>query len=60
MTDFDIEPRSAAWANNPEPMRHERDPQTIVEAEPVAFVWNAQNEETEWLHFEGEPMEARR
>jgi hypothetical protein len=53
----DIESRSVAWARNPEPSIPDRDPQTIVEAEPVAYIWNTQNETTEWLHFSGETME---
>jgi hypothetical protein len=58
--DLDIEARSAAWAAEPEPSMPSRDPQTIVEAEPVAFVWNTQNETEEWLHFDGETMDVER
>lgn len=58
MSDLDIEARSAAWANTPEPDKHERDPQTIVEAEPVTYVWNTKNVD-EWLYFDGETMDVK-
>lgn len=54
---IDIESRSAAWANEPEPMRTEGDPNTIVETEPVSYVWNTRNETDEWLYFDGETLE---
>lgn len=54
------EPRSAQWANNPEPAVGEPDPQTILE-EPTSasfvYLWNSANERTEWLQFEGETVE---
>lgn len=60
MSDIDLSARSVEWAKNPDPPADARDPQTIVEAEPIAYVWNAQNEVTEWLHFEGETIEVKR
>jgi hypothetical protein len=56
---IDYEARSARWALNPEPDKHERDPQTIVEAEPVTYVWNTQNTD-EWLHYDGETVDVQR
>lgn len=60
MDGIDMNARSAAWARNPEPSMPPRDPQTIVEPEPVAYIWNTQNETDEWLHFDGEPVPVER
>ena len=55
-----VDALSAAWAATPEPSLPSRDPQTIVEAEPVAYVWNTQNETSEWLHYDGDTADVRR
>ena len=48
------------WSRNPEPMKHTRDPRTIIE-QPTqsskAYVWNSANEENAWLEFDGEPID---
>lgn len=56
---IDYDARSARWALNPEPMRHERDPQTVLESEPVTYLWNTHND-GEWLYFDGETADVRR
>ena len=53
----DIEPRSAEWAKNPEPSLPTMDPQVILDANLERTVWlyNYDNEATEWLTYHGEP-----
>lgn len=47
------------WVNNPEPNRIEMDTRTILDAnlEQTVWLYNYENEETEWLTYHGEPME---
>lgn len=52
-----IEPRSAQWANEPEPPVPQLDPQTILDTQAATadgYIWNARNCQEEWLQFEGE------
>lgn len=52
----DLTPYSMQWANNPEPDKHEGDGCTILDANIPGQAWlfNTENESTEWLTFEGE------
>ena len=62
MSDIDLRARSVEWANEPDPPPDGRDPQTIFERPTTGspcYLWNSANETTEWLTFDGEPMEVR-
>lgn len=50
---------SAMWANNPEPMKNDIDPQVILDCnmDGKAFLYNSKNNKTEWLSFNGETID---
>lgn len=53
---------SVEWASNPEPSLPAMDPQTILDAniEQTVWLYNYENEDTEWLTYHGEPADLTR
>lgn len=58
----DLTPYSVQWANHPNPNPPTMDPRTILDCniEGQAWLYNTHNESTEWLTYQGEPVEVVR